>query len=115
RSKLTPRLANSGDDLLIYAAIEAAAPPQAIMEPFGLTESFLPCRVLKAPIARKLCVELLAANGADHGADGGGRVVRPEQAHVFAGIVMEADTGAIFLAQRLAILEKVAPAQDGEA
>jgi hypothetical protein len=49
-----------------------------------------------------LSVEFLAADGADHGAEGCGRVVRPEQAHAFAGIVMETDTGAIFFAQSLA-------------
>ncbi len=58
--------------------------------------SFLPGRVLQSAIARKLSVEFLAADGADHGADGCGRVVGPEQAHVFAALVMETDTGAIF-------------------
>ena len=74
----------------------------------------MPSRVLKPAIARKLSVEFLAADGADHGADGCGRVVRAEQAHVFAGNVMEADTGALFLAQGLALSEPAAPAQDGE-
>ncbi len=81
----------------------------------GARRSFLPGRVLKLAIPRKLSVEFLVADGADHGADGGGRVVGPEQAHVFAALVMETDTGAIFYAQGLALSEPAAPAQDGEA
>lgn len=77
--------------------------------------SFLPGHVLQPAIACQSSIELLAADGADHGAGGCGRIVRPEQAQDFAGIVMEADTGALFFAQGLAIFQSAAPAQDGEA
>src|SRR4051812_37876579 len=67
---------------------------------------FPPRHVLDASIPRDLSIELLAADGTDHCADGRLRVVGPEQSHVFPGLEVETHLVAIHLAKCLAVLEE---------